>query len=388
MVVGAYFPELSGGALQCRTLVLALRDRVRFTILTTTAERDALERSEVDGIVVYRVFVDPRRLRSKLAATWRMTRLIPRLTRECDIFHFHGFTQKMLLLAAAARLAGRKTIEKLTSLGWDDPIALRTRAGGRWLAAVQRRVDRIVATTPALRERCFRAGVLPAQLIMIPNGVDVDRFAPADASERVQLRQQLGLPADGCLVTFIGFWSAEKGPDVLFKAWREARARTGLETALLFIGSTDAAHPEVSASIVRSVRTEIERDRLSSVVRMVERIDDVAPYLRASDVFALPSSREGLSNALLEAMSVGLPCICAAASSGTDGMIVSGVNGWVVPPGDADALAETLVLLIQNPAARRAAGASARDTIVERFTIASVADRYLALYRELAGASS
>src|SRR5207253_11071565 len=98
MVVGAYYPEIAGGGLQCRTLVLSLRDRVDFTVLTTTADPDAQFCSEVDGVPVFRIFLDPRRAWTKVRALAQFARAILRIARTCDIIHFHGFTQKMLLL--------------------------------------------------------------------------------------------------------------------------------------------------------------------------------------------------------------------------------------------------------------------------------------------------
>lgn len=383
MVVGAYYPELAGGSLQCRTLSLALRDRVDLAVLTTTAMADAPARSLVDGIPVFRVFVDPRDWRTKAAAAWRLARLIPGRVRDCDILHFHGFTQKMLLLAAAAKLSGRRTIEKLTSLGWDDPIAIRQRPLGALLAAAQARADRIVAMNPALEAQCRRAGIPAGKVVTIPNGVDTERFLPADRSERVEIRRRLDLPPSACLVTFVGFWSVEKAPHLLFEAWRDARRQTGVDAALLFIGATGASHPDVDPSLAAAVRRQIESGGLGAHVSFVERTDDVASYLRASDVFVLPSSREGLSNAMLEAMSAGLACVCADIPGATDAVIESGANGWRVPPGDAPALTAVLAMLFQDERARREAGGRARATILDRFAIRSVADQYLALYQRL-----
>jgi glycosyltransferase involved in cell wall biosynthesis len=383
MVTGAYYPELAGGSLQCRTLTNALRHRVRVTVLTTTAMRDAPAYSEVDGVPVHRIYVDPRDRASKLTAAWRLTRLLPRLVQSSDIFHFHGFTEKMVLLLVAAKCAGRRTIEKMTSLGWDDPIAIRRRPFGRLLAAAQASVDRLVAVTPAMRDACRRAGVRDAAIVAIPNGVDAARFSPADDDERARVRERLGLPPRTCLVTFVGFWSREKAPDVLFAAWQQARRRTGADVSLLFIGSSSAEHPEADPSLAARVRCEVERENLAARVFFVERTDDVASHLRASDVFVLPSLREGLSNALLEAMSAGLACVCADIPGVTDAVIQTGVNGWRVPPGDVDALAGLLAALFADEAGRRAAGARARATVLERFAIASVAERYLALYDEV-----
>ena len=385
MVVGAYFPELAGGSLQCRTLVRALKDRASFSVLTTTSVADAAEYSEVEGVPVYRVYVDPRDWWSKLAATWRLVQLLPRLARDHDLFHFHGFTEKMLVLLAAAKCTGRPTIEKLTSLGWDDPVSIRRRPLGRLLAAAQTRADRLIAVTPAMRDACRRAGVPDAAIISIPNGVDTERFAPAADDHRRGLRVRLGLPADAYLVTFVGFWSPEKAPEVLFAAWRRALRETRADAALLFIGSSRDDHPEVDASLADQVRQQIDVDGLADRVFFVERTDDVASYLGASDVFVLPSSREGLSNALLEAMSTGLACVCADLAGGTDSVIESWVNGWRVPAGDVEALARVLAILIRDPAVGRSAGARARETILERFAIHTVADRYLSVYDELAG---
>lgn len=383
MVVGAYDPELAGGSLQCRTLVHALGDRVRFSVLTTTADRALPERAEVDGVPVYRVFVDARAAASKLAALMSLIRLMPSLAGRHDLFHFHGFTEKMLVLLAAAKLSGRPTIEKMTSVGWDDPVAIRSRPFGRALAAGMAHVDRLVAVSPAMRDRCRAAGVPDRLISNIPNGVDVARFAPADAGVRAELRRRLGLPADVPLVSFVGFWSGEKGPDVLFDAWLEAQRRTGMDAALLYIGATRATHGEVDPSLVGAVRQRAEAGGLGGRVIFVEQTQDMATYLQASDIFALPSSREGLSNALLEAMSTGLPCVTGAIPGVSDSAIDSEVNGFIVPAGDRTALAAVIARLMQSVPLREDIGRRARDTVLEKFAIGTVAARYLSLYSEV-----
>ena len=388
MVVGAYYPELAGGSLQCRTLIAALRDRVSFSVLTTTSDRGLPSRSTVEGVPVYRVYVDARRPLTKVSGALRMLALAPHLVAGADLFHFHGFTEKMLLLVALARLSGRRTIEKMTSVGWDDPIAIRSRPFGRWLAAGIRRADRVIAVSPAMHERCVRAGVPETRIETIPNGVDTGRFAPLDAAGRAAARTRLGLPPTACIVTFVGFWSAEKGPDVVFRAWTEARRATGLDTALVYIGSTDAAHAEVDRAMVGGVRARIAAEGVADRVIFVERAADISPYLQASDIFAVPSSREGLSNALLEAMSCGLPCVAAAIPGVTDSVIEAGINGFIVPAGDDRALAATLARLLGDAALRREIGERARRTILDRYAIRSVADRYFSIYAQLTGAAS
>src|SRR6202008_1316117 len=131
MVTGAYFPEVSGAGLQCRELVRQLRDSIRFTVLTTTTDPTLPADDERDGVPVRRVFVDPASAWSKLTAGWRMTRVVLRERGRFSILHLHGFSQKSLLLIALGLVPGKRVAIKLTSVGHDDPAAIRARG---WLS--------------------------------------------------------------------------------------------------------------------------------------------------------------------------------------------------------------------------------------------------------------
>src|SRR2546428_889932 len=108
LVMGAYYPELSGAGLQTRSLVRTLADRVDFTVLTTTADASLALADRQDGIEVYRIPVNPASAWSKLAAIVRFTNAFVRLSRRFSIVHLHGFSQKSILVVALARLARKK----------------------------------------------------------------------------------------------------------------------------------------------------------------------------------------------------------------------------------------------------------------------------------------
>src|SRR5262249_5533687 len=138
------------------------------------------------------------------------------LLRDADLVHLHGFSEKSILVSLIARVLRKPVIVKLTSVGHDDPVAMRARKG--LLFEGYRRADRFIAVSPRF-ESLYRDARMPdGRLQVIPNGVDVDRFRPADQAERAQLRRELGLPAVGPLVLFVGFFSREKCPDLLFDA--------------------------------------------------------------------------------------------------------------------------------------------------------------------------
>ena len=106
--------------------------------------------------------------------------------------------------------------------------------------------------------------------------------------------------------------------------------------------------------------------------------------LAAVDLFVLPSLWEGLSMALLEAMAAAAP-IVATRVSGTDQALGTGEAGWVVPPGDEEALAAAILEALADEEGARRRGHRARRRVEEEFGIARQVERYLALYREVAG---
>ena len=125
---------------------------------------------------------------------------------------------------------------------------------------------------------------------------------------------------------------------------------------------------------------EIRRLGLSDAVRMLGRVDDARAILWALDVFVMPSLKEGMGVALLEAMACGLPAVASRVGGIVD-TVDDGRTGTLVEPGDAPGLAAALAQLSAEAAALTAIGVAARAMAVERFSMASMARRTVELYR-------
>src|SRR5919201_825929 len=123
MALGAYYPEMSGGGLQARELIRRLRDRVDFTVVTTSSTAD--ESIEIDGVPVHRIRINPASAVSRAGGLLRFARLMPALGRAAGVVHLQSVSQKNLLLTLAARLLGAPLLLTLHTGGHDDAERMR-----------------------------------------------------------------------------------------------------------------------------------------------------------------------------------------------------------------------------------------------------------------------
>ena len=171
------------------------------------------------------------------------------------------------------------------------------------------------------------AGVAAARIHVIPNGVDTTTYRPADPVERDRLRRGLGLGCATFTAVFVGRLHRVKNVEVLL----DAMTRTpDVELVIAGDGDLRARLEERAAEL-----------GVASRVRFFGMRDDVPDILKACDAFVLPSHGEGMSNALIEAMACGLPCLVATAVGGA-AELVGTTAGITLPADDADAWAAAL----------------------------------------------
>jgi glycosyltransferase involved in cell wall biosynthesis len=379
MVTGAYYPEASGAGLQCRALVRACADRVTFSVLTTAVDPSLPAQDTIDGVPVRRVVVSASSRPARFLATPRMLAAAWTLVRRADIVHLHGFSAKSRLVIALARLLRRRVVIKLTSVGHDDAVVMRRNGGGAFRSFAS--ADRFVGVSPQFERLHAQAALPPEQFRLIPNGVDLDRFHPATVDERAEARRTLGLPAGLPIVLFVGFFSHEKRPDVAFDAWT-GTFDAAPPSALVFVGRTRSPYYEIDSTLADRIRADAARLRCAERLTMVEQTPTIEQFYRAADVLIFPSTREGLPNVVLEAMASGLPCVVSRLPGVTDSLVTDGVDGMLVEPGDRAGFGDALREVLTDPAKRARLGAAARLTAA-RYSLASIADRYVELYRGL-----
>jgi glycosyltransferase involved in cell wall biosynthesis len=376
MIVNVFYPSIGGA--QTHTLRLSQKLRARdVDAYVITRYHKGLQRYEViDGVPTFRVGSGiANKPVAALTFTLDALRVIFAQRQRTQILHAHQLVSPTTIGLAARVISGKPLVLNPHRSGPLGDVSILTRkrpySGPFRVAAVRKLADAHVCISTAVEQELAGIGVPPERLWAIANGVDVDHFAPVDPARKAALRQQLGLPADVPLVLYAGRLVKEKGLDVLLQAWHLLSPQLP-SAQLVIIGEGD------QAAALRQLTAELD---LTSRVNFLPGCADVAPFLQAADAYVLPSFAEGLPVALLEGMASALPCV-ATATSGSAQLISDQVNGRLTPIGEAAPLADALIAALRDPAATTWAH-NARQTIMDRFALDRVADRYIEMYTTL-----
>jgi glycosyltransferase involved in cell wall biosynthesis len=291
-----------------------------------------------------------------------------RLRSEYDLIHTHqGLWEAIASGVARPLLAGVPTLIQPASSGYygEAEELARTR-GFPLLRRLALRNTAFAAISLDIERQWLALGVPSSKMIRMASGVDSSHFRPGPADSRVEAT----LPSRPRVV-FTGRLHPQKNLGVLLEAWPAVAASVGAHLILVGDG-------EDRANLVSRAR-ELG---VSDHVHFAGRIDDPAEYLRAADVFVLPSVAEGMSNSLLEAMSTGLPCLASDIGGNTD-LLGRGEAGLLIAAADPHAWAVAITHVISGPEFAHMIGAAARRRIETGFSLEVVVDRYQELYRRL-----
>lgn len=272
----------------------------------------------------------------------------------------------------AGRLAIRRTVPTVFQPhGWsfgavDGPLA---RAVTIWERRAAEWTNRVLCVSEGER-RLGEANGIRARWGVIPNGVDTTAYPLATPAEKNAARSQLSVAATQVVVC-VGRLCREKGQDVLLEAWPSVLAR--VPAAQLFLVGDGP------------IRERLERTSTRNVYFLGER-SDVADWLAAADVIAMPSRLEGMSLTMLEAMARGRSVVASDVPGAYEALNNSG--GTVVPKEEPAALAAALVERLLDPALAEAEGRYARRRVEEHYELGKTLAAVAELYEELLSAGA
>jgi glycosyltransferase involved in cell wall biosynthesis len=287
-----------------------------------------------------------------------------------------------------AKLLGKRIVLKMTLIGGDDATALSGRPAGVIRRLNFRIADKIISISRPMSDRYRESGQDDSKLVEMPQGVDLERFRPASASEKQVLRENLTLPVEGQILVFVGALLQRKGADILVDAFYElSRNRPKLQ--LVIIGEHDyGSIADTRSDRYRFWRDLQERIRLRGLggrIHFVGVVENVDAYMRAADIMVFPSRREGFGTVIIEAMAAGLPTVTGSIGGIARTTVNTGVDGIIVESENPSDYAMQIARLLDGPSKAAEIGSAARRCAESRYSFAKVADEYLVLYRELLG---
>lgn len=279
------------------------------------------------------------------------------------------FRDANLLGTVGGFLSGCPVVSNRRNLGrgyWHTPLELRK------LRALNGMTSWFVANSGAIRDYTVAAeGVRADRVVVIPNGVDRERFRPAAPGEREALRRALGFPEGATIVGCVANLREVKGVDVLVRAFPAVRRE--IRDARLFLVGVGREEPKL--------RALAESLGISGATVFLGSRQDVPDLLRCFDVGALPSRAESSPNAVIEYLASGLPAV-ATAVGGTPDVLRDGAGGVLVPPDEPEAMGSALARLLADPRALEARGRAARLEAERRFGLPAVLEMWYRFFEE------
>ncbi len=372
MLVNEFPPlRVGGGERQAEQLCIQLvKQNINIGVLTR-GDKDTLHSEIRDGFWVQRVQPrGPGKFKSfsfLLGAIYHLWRR----RKQYQIIHAHLAFTPAIAAALVGRLLRKPVIVKFGNSGkfGDIQVSQATRRGRLKLALLRRGGSRFIALDDAMHSELLQAGFALSRLQRMNNGVDATLFHPI--ADKSHLKFDLGI-RDKTVILYIGRLTAQKSLPLLLRSFGQL-TRKYPQVFLLLVG--DGPDRPALAKLATQVG-------IREQVRFIGNVDNVRPYLAASDIFVLPSVSEGMSNALLEAMSSGLACVVTRVGNATE-MLEDGSCGLLVEANNQKELTQTLDRLLDNSQQRADLSKKARQRIESTYAIEIIGKSYQVLYETL-----
>jgi len=352
-----------GGEQQTLYLLRGLTSRGFPALLCAQRGGELVERAREAGIDTIDL-----RMRGEIdvVAGFKIARQIRRF--RPDLVQYHTSHAHSLGILAKCFL-GRRRPRTLLTRRVDFSIYRHSFLGLNHLK--YNRVDRIVAISEAIQKVLLDDGLAPERVDCIPSGTDPERFRDETPA---QLHEEFGLPPDTKIVGNIAFFADHKGQRYLVEA-----AKTILEacpkTAIFLIGEGT-----LREQLLRRAQDEGIDDR----VFFPGFRRDVPAILRDLDVYVMPSHKEGLGTAILDALYCSVPVV-ASEAGGIPELVHHEKTGLLVPPQDSGALAQAIIRMLNHPEEAATYAAAGRRLVEDHYTVDRMVEGNIGVYEKMLG---
>ena len=402
-IIRLYPPNFSGAAIQAHRILQRVASSTREVQVLSAADHESKhlvgQKKEIDGVHVRYLRTFRRRdfrflqripsVRNRLrymSQLWQdftfnvnvATKLL-RYGSAGEVALLYSVDEFSIIVTTVCRWKRMKTIIQMSLVGADDPGSFQY----SWYSVLTRMkirafhiADLVIGLSTALTTSCIRAGIDARKIVRIPNGVDLQTFHPP--ADRNQKKRDVKLDESQTHLIFVGSALHRKGIDVLIPCFVEIAKCQNVE--LLVVGEHEfddgARNDQGRRDLVASLKRLISENSLQDRVHWLGQIENVSDYLQASDIFFFPTRREGLPNALAEAMACGLAVVTSKVEGVTTDLVQHEVDGLLVAGFEPEDYQEQIERLLDSRPWVQELGSRAADKIQRDFSLNLAADRY------------
>lgn len=366
MLLERFYPAVGGTELQAQRLATALINSGNDVFILTARLKGLSKYEQIEGLPVYRSFSHGQGIISSLFFLFSSFIFLLKNRQKYDIIHVHLASSHAFSAILIKKLLNKKIILKFggARATGDIGTSLSKPWGKLKIKIIKKYFDMFAIPSNEIYKELTVFGFPQEKIIKISNGVDTDYFNQVSEPDRLNLRKNLNLPEKGLIAIYTGRIEKGKGIEFLIEQWGAVK-----NVYLLILGSG-------------SSENELKKIGLQKNIHFLGFKDNIKEYLQASDIFILPSFGEGLSNALLEAMSCGLVVIANKISANEE-VITNNINGIIINILNEQELALTVDKLIKNKELIDKLGNHARETVENYFSLTRITNLYITLYKKI-----
>jgi glycosyltransferase involved in cell wall biosynthesis len=364
--------EITGGNVVCLRIIERSLERGYQVVVNSPKPGKFTDILKAKGIKVYNV--DIRRT----FYFWNALKLACIIKRDgINLVHSHTPLAGTVLSRIAGWLAGVPVISHAHI--WDffnrNPLIGKYQFFLNWFSS-RFFCARIIAVSESVKLDIIKQGIIAGKISVIHNGINLDKLSPEE--NITPIREEFGLKPNQQIIGMVARICYNKGQHVLIQAAQEV-VRKCPNAVFIFVGE----------DLLRGGEYRKKLEDLANDLGLKQQVifagyrADIIEFMRALDLFVLPSAFEGLAIVILEAMAASKPVI-ASLEGGTPEIVVDGHTGTLVTFGDSDKLAKTIIYYLKNPEISKKMGKLGHKRVKEHFSLSRMLDKLIDIYQELA----
>ena len=385
-----YYPVVGGGETQARLLAEGLIANGHSVVVLTRRSDAALSQHEnYGGVNVYRLAPVGSGQFKKWGLLFSGFPALVRLRNQYDLIFVSGYRIIGLTAVIVGKLFRKPVILKADSQGemsgefFESGLRKFNISRSLFLFRlflkirnmILKKAEAFSAISPEIVSEWDSNRVPRNKIHLIPNGVDTNRFTPADVEQKTFLRQKLKLPQNAIIAIFTGRLVSYKGLPLLLKVWKKIQYRH--ENALLLLAGTGGLDIH---NCETELRDFVKNAGLEKEVIFLGAVQNVPEYLQAANLFVFPTENDAFPSSIVEAMACALPVVTTPVGA-IKTVVTDRETGLLVPPGNFEKLFEALDVMLADKVLASRLGQSGWQAVQNQYAAANTTMQYLALFQ-------